>query len=53
MEVKEGRNNEIVIFEAKHINNAMEEEFEEVNSVVAKFATVQKEGIRKVIRAMK
>ena len=34
----------------KHINNALKEELSSDNSVVAKFATVQKEGARNVTR---
>lgn len=34
----------------KHINNALKEELNDGNPTVAKFATVQKEGTRKVNR---
>ena len=34
----------------KHINNALDEELDRDNSTVAKFATVQEEGTREVIR---
>ena len=56
-------NNEIVIYQSedgktqldvktigKHINNALKEELNDGNPTVAKFATVQKEGTRKVNR---